>query len=143
LNYLKAVKSQGLEIPFIIFTGRGREHVAIEALNLGASFYLQKGGDPKSQFAELRNMIMQAVQRKKAEAEVLLNQARLQAMIDLHQKSGGDIHDLCTYAMEKAIELTGSTLGYIAFLNEEETVLFDVCLVEVGTRGVPCQGCTA
>lgn len=123
IEFLKAVKSQGLEIPFIIFTGRGREHVAIEALNLGASFYLQKGGDPKSQFAELRNMIMQAVQRKKAEAEVLLNQARLQAMIDLHQKSGGDIHDLCTYAMEKAIELTGSTMGYIAFLNEEETVL--------------------
>lgn len=31
------------DIPFIIFTGRGREEVAIEALNLGADMYLQKG----------------------------------------------------------------------------------------------------
>lgn len=123
IEFLKAVKAQDLDIPFIIFTGRGREHVAIEALNLGASFYLQKGGDPKSQFAELRNMIMQAVQRKKAEGEVLLNQARLQTMIDLHQMSGADEHELCVYAMEKAIDLTGSTLGYIAFLNEDETRL--------------------
>lgn len=123
IEFLKAVKAQDLDIPFIIFTGRGREHVAIEALNLGASFYLQKGGDPKAQFAELRNMIMQAVQRKKAEGEVLLNQARLQTMIDLHQMSGSDEHELCMYAMEKAIDLTGSTQGYIAFLNEEETRL--------------------
>ena len=123
IEFLKAVKAQGLEIPFIIFTGRGREHVAIEALNLGASFYLQKGGDPKSQFAELRNMVMQAVRRKKAEEEVLLNQARLQALIDLHQMSGSDVHELCLYAMEKAIDLTRSTIGYIAFVNQDETVL--------------------
>ncbi|MCU0631448.1 MAG: PAS domain S-box protein [Methanolinea sp.] len=123
IEFLKAVKAQGLDIPFIIFTGRGREHVAIEALNIGASFYLQKGGDPKSQFAELRNMIMQAVQRKKAEEEVRLNQRRLQAMIDLHQMSGADSRELCTYALEKAIDLTGSTMGYLAFLNEDETIL--------------------
>jgi len=123
IEFLKAVKAQGLAVPLTIFTGRGREHVAIEALNLGASFYLQKGGDPKAQFAELRNMIMQAVQRKKAEEEVRLNQVRLQAVIDLHQMSGADVHQLCLYAMEKAIELTGSTVGYIAFLNEQETVL--------------------
>ncbi len=123
IDFLKAVKARGVDIPFIIFTGRGREHVAIEALNIGASFYLQKGGDPKSQFAELRNMIVQAVQRKKAEEEVRLNQHRLQAMIDLHQMSAAHKRDICTYALETAISLTGSTMGYIAFLNEEETVL--------------------
>lgn len=123
IEFLKAVKGKGLEIPFIVFTGRGREHVAIEALNIGASFYLQKGGDPKSQFAELRNMIMQAVQRKKAEEEVRLNQRRLQAMITLHQMSSADQIELCTYALETAIDLTGSTMGYLAFLNEQETVL--------------------
>ncbi|OPY41829.1 MAG: putative diguanylate cyclase [Methanoregulaceae archaeon PtaU1.Bin059] len=123
IEFLKSVKGRGLDIPFIIFTGRGREHVAIEALNIGASFYLQKGGDPKSQFAELRNMIMQAVRRKKAEEEVRLNQRRLQAMITLHQMSSSDQMELCTYALESAIDLTGSTMGYLAFLNEQETVL--------------------
>jgi CheY-like chemotaxis protein len=74
IDFLREIKAAGYDIPFIIFTGRGREHVAIEALNLGASFYLQKGGDPKSQFAELRNMIVQAVQKKRAEEEVRANQ---------------------------------------------------------------------
>ena len=30
--------------PFILFTGKGREEVVIEAINNGAAFYLQKGG---------------------------------------------------------------------------------------------------
>ncbi len=48
LKLLKKVKKeQELDIPFIIFTGKGRKEVAIEALNLGADRYLQKGGDPK------------------------------------------------------------------------------------------------
>jgi DNA-binding response OmpR family regulator len=38
-------------LPFIIFTGKGREEVVIEAFEKGADFYLQKGGAPKPQFA--------------------------------------------------------------------------------------------
>ena len=46
IEFLKRLRSQLGHIPFILFTGRGREEVAIEALNCGADFYLQKGGDP-------------------------------------------------------------------------------------------------
>ncbi|KLK87486.1 histidine kinase [Methanoculleus sediminis] len=67
---LKEVRGRGLSIPFIIFSGRGREEVIIEALNNGADFYLQKGGNPSAQFAELQNTILQAVRRKQAEEEV-------------------------------------------------------------------------
>lgn len=67
IDFLKELKSSGDHTPFIIFTGRGREDVVIEALNNGADFYIQKGGDPKSQFAELSNKISYAVTRKHAE----------------------------------------------------------------------------
>ena len=60
--FLKTVRSRGNAVPFIIFTGRGREEVVIEALNSGADFYLQKGGDPKAQFVELAHKIRQAIQ---------------------------------------------------------------------------------
>jgi DNA-binding response OmpR family regulator len=60
IEFLKGLRASGCTIPFIIFTGKGREDVAIEALNSGADFYLQKGGNPRSQFAELGNMIRQA-----------------------------------------------------------------------------------
>ncbi|MDP2843250.1 MAG: histidine kinase dimerization/phosphoacceptor domain -containing protein [Acetobacterium sp.] len=67
IKFLKMLRSSGNTAPFIIFTGRGREEIVIEALNNGADFYLQKGGDPKSQFAELESKIMQAVLRRQAE----------------------------------------------------------------------------
>ena len=54
-------KSFGL-IPFILFTGRGREEIVIQAINSGANFYLQKGGEPGSQFAELSHKIHTAVE---------------------------------------------------------------------------------
>ncbi|MCK9580789.1 MAG: PAS domain S-box protein [Methanoregula sp.] len=55
------------DIPFILFTGKGREEVVMEAINSGADFYLQKGGAPKAQFAELGHKIVQAVSRRRAE----------------------------------------------------------------------------
>ncbi|OPX68384.1 MAG: Bacterioopsin transcriptional activator [Methanoregulaceae archaeon PtaB.Bin009] len=82
IEFLRAIKETHPHIPFIIFTGRGREHVAIEALNLGAAFYLQKGGHPRSQFAELRNMIEQAVSRKRAELALQRSEQRLSDIIN-------------------------------------------------------------
>jgi PAS domain S-box-containing protein len=70
ITLLKRVREARSQVPFIIFTGRGREEVVIEALNSGADFYLQKGGDPKSQFAELANAIRQLAGRQRAEAAV-------------------------------------------------------------------------
>ena len=74
IQFLKQVRGSGNSVPFILFTGRGREEVVIQALNEGADFYLQKGGEPKSQFTELAHKIQSAVSRKKAEEE--LKQAR-------------------------------------------------------------------
>jgi DNA-binding response OmpR family regulator len=45
IQFLKELKSRGDSTPFILFTGRGREDVAIEALNNGADFYIRKGFD--------------------------------------------------------------------------------------------------
>ncbi len=70
IDLLHRLRGQGSDIPFIIFTGRGREEVAIEALNSGADFYVQKGGDPKTQFAELLHKIRRAVAGRRAEREL-------------------------------------------------------------------------
>jgi PAS domain S-box-containing protein len=67
IAFLKEVRSRYGDIPFILFTGRGREEVVIEAINHGADFYLQKGGDPTAQFAELGHKIRQAVLRKRSD----------------------------------------------------------------------------
>ncbi|OPY36874.1 MAG: sensory histidine kinase AtoS [Methanoregula sp. PtaU1.Bin051] len=73
IDFLKEVKRLYPDIPFILFTGKGREEVVIEAINNGASFYLQKGGDPKTQFAELAHKIRRAVSQARAEKVLLKN----------------------------------------------------------------------
>jgi len=70
IEFLKKVRSSGYTIPFILFTGRGREEVIIQALNEGADFYLQKGGEPKYQFTELAHKIRQAVRQRRLETSI-------------------------------------------------------------------------
>jgi PAS domain S-box-containing protein len=67
IAFLKAIRAEFPELPFIIFTGKGREEVVIEAFDNGADFYLQKGGEPITQFMELGHKITAAVRRRQAE----------------------------------------------------------------------------
>jgi len=57
LQFLKELREAKNEIPFILFTGKGREEVAIEALNLGADGYFNKQGNPETVFGELAHGI--------------------------------------------------------------------------------------
>ncbi|WP_292370985.1 PAS domain S-box protein [Methanoregula sp. UBA64] len=79
---LKQIRSSGQRIPFILFTGRGREEVVIEALNNGADYYIQKGGNTCAQFAELRNMLIQAVGRRRIEAELKQSEERYRNVVE-------------------------------------------------------------
>lgn len=77
VELLKQIRKQQDTIPFILFTGRGREEVAIEALNHWADFYLQKGADPKSQFSELTHKVLTAVERRRYQEEIVASHAKL------------------------------------------------------------------
>lgn len=67
IGFLTLLRNEGNQIPFLIFTGRGQEEVAIDAINHGADFYIQKGESPRAQFADLVQKIGQAVQRRRTE----------------------------------------------------------------------------
>jgi|GEM_PF-1689266 len=109
IKFLKTVRMQGRNIPFILFTGKGREDVAIEALNNGADFYLQKGGDPKAQFTELLNMIRRSIeQRQSAE--------RLKESEEIYEKLFKD--------NVEAMILVEPRTGAIADVNTAATTFF-------------------
>ena len=80
IEFLKTVRAEYPSLPFIIFTGKGREEVVIQALNNGADHYLQKGGDPKSQFAELIHNVERAVERNRAR-ETIIHLNRLYSIL--------------------------------------------------------------
>ncbi len=82
IEFLKHLREENNSIPFILFTGRGREEVVIEALNSGIDYYLQKGGDPTSQFVELEHKIKLAVERRRTDDELKESRQRMTDIID-------------------------------------------------------------
>jgi PAS domain S-box-containing protein len=140
IELLKQIRASGNTIPFIIFTGRGREEIVIQALNEGADFYLQKGGQPIPQFAELGHKILQAVQRRRAE-ESISNLERREADILNFLPDATFAIDTdgvviaWNLAMERltgirasAIVGKGSYEYAIPFYNERRPVLIDLVL---------------
>ncbi|MDM8548824.1 response regulator [Desulfobacterales bacterium HSG2] len=61
--------------------------------------------------------------RKKAENALRLDESRLEALLELNQMGDASIPEVRTFAIERAVELTKSEIGYIAFMNDEETAL--------------------
>ncbi|WP_239451048.1 sensor histidine kinase [Methanosarcina horonobensis] len=62
-------------------------------------------------------------ERKKAEAAQKLNEARLEALVKLNQMTGASLKEITDFAREEAVRLTGSKLGYLAFMDAYETSL--------------------
>ncbi|MFA5365043.1 MAG: PAS domain S-box protein [Candidatus Bathyarchaeia archaeon] len=65
LDFLNELRSTGEKVPFILFTGKGREDIAINALNLGADYYLNKYGDIKTVYGQLEHYIKQAAEKNR------------------------------------------------------------------------------
>ena len=76
LQFLKELREANNEIPFILFTGRGREEIAIKALNLGANRYLNKQGNPETVYGELAHGIKQIASQKSLCERLLAEEGR-------------------------------------------------------------------
>lgn len=69
LEFLETLRKNENNIPFIMFTGKGREEVAVKALNLGADQYLNKTGDPETVYGELEHAIQKTMEHKRVGEE--------------------------------------------------------------------------
>ncbi len=93
IQFLTQIRKKFRKIPFILFTGKGREEVVIQAINSGADFYLQKGIETKSQFAELAQMIREATSRKRAEQALRENEEQFRILSEQSILGIGIIQD--------------------------------------------------
>ncbi len=101
IEFLQTIRGHGCDIPFILFTGRGRESVAISAINSGATFYVQKGGEPRSQYAELADKVMKAYRQYRDQQKVRHLSRIFQVLREvasmIHGNGGEDVFNrLCT-----------------------------------------------
>jgi CheY-like chemotaxis protein len=61
ITFLKTIRDKRIDTPFILFTGVGRDELMHQAIENGADSFIQKIGDPKTQFSELSKRIWQTV----------------------------------------------------------------------------------
>lgn len=73
LELLKEIRNNGKDVPFILFTCKDKEEIAVEALNSGVSSYVMKEGRAEAVYAKLKQSIYKAV--KGYRAEKLLQEA--------------------------------------------------------------------
>ena len=144
LDFIKIIKELKISVPFILFTGRGREEVAIQALNLGADGYFNKRGSPETVYGELAHGIRKATEHKKAQEALKISQKFSQIFrngpvaISITRLSDGKILD----ANEEISEVLGylpnqvinkTTLELNVWVNPEQRSIFTQNLVAQGT----------
>jgi CheY-like chemotaxis protein len=85
LELLERVRETDPDLPFVLFTGRGSEDVASEAIDAGVTQYLRKGSG-REQYALLANQITNAVSQYRTETELREHERRYErTLTTLHE----------------------------------------------------------
>lgn len=146
LELLEAVRERDENLPFVLFTGKGSEEIASEAIAAGVTGYLQKKSG-REQYTLLANQIRNAVGQYRAETELRQSEQRYErTLTGLHEttrdlmragtkheiyralvETAGDILDVpivATYRFEPttaALEHVASTPGTADTLDPDRT----------------------
>ncbi|GCF12875.1 hypothetical protein Harman_08100 [Haloarcula mannanilytica] len=78
IQFLEAVRQDYPDLPFILYTGKGSEEVASEAISAGVTDYLQKGSG-QNQYAVLANRITNAVEHHRSQQALSEQNRRLRS----------------------------------------------------------------
>jgi DNA-binding NtrC family response regulator len=81
VDFLRSVRERSARLPFILYTGKGSEEVASEAISQGVTDYLQKKHTGQ-QYDLLANRIRNAVSRSRAERHL---EEREEMLAGLHE----------------------------------------------------------
>jgi PAS domain S-box-containing protein len=108
IEFLEAVRDEYPDLPFVLYTGKGSETVASDAISAGVTDYLQKGSGT-SQYTVLANRISNAVEAARSAAEAEQRRHRLEQILKtvpacvVQLGTDGDF----VYANERAEEVLG------------------------------------
>ncbi len=91
-------------------------------------------------------IVRDIAERKMAQDMLRLEEQRLEALLQLSQMTEADLQEITDFAMEGGVRLTSSRIGYLAFMNEDETMLImhswsksamEECAVSDRTKNYP------
>ncbi len=123
-----------------VWVNAGDRQQVLDALSRGREIvgqeypFRMKNGEIKFGFYSARSILLDGVPcilasinditaRKRAEEEVLQNQARFRSLASLLQFQGATTQEFLDFALSEALALTGSKIGYIFLYNEDRRQL--------------------
>jgi len=127
IQFLIEVRKRFGQVPFILFTGRGREEIVIKAINSGADLYLQKGGETGAQFAELAQKTRIVVERHATIAALKESEEKNRRIVETSHEGiwAMDKDFVTTYVNERMATMLGCTVDemlgkpVLSFIPEE------------------------
>jgi PAS domain S-box-containing protein len=123
IDFLRELRRKRNETPFVMFTGRGREEVAVTALNLGADRYINKHGSPETVFTELSDAVLKTVERKQSKKMLRESEEKYRTLVE-ESLQGILVAQGRPPRIVFANESFAKTLGYstdeITLLNSEQ-----------------------
>jgi len=81
LEFLATVRESRPELPFVLFSGKGSEEIAAEAISAGVDDYIRKETGTE-QYAVLANRILSLVDRRRAEHAAERSEERYHNLVD-------------------------------------------------------------
>ena len=108
VEFLRRVRDDHPDLPFILYTGKGSEEVASEAISAGVTDYLQKGSG-SDRYALLANRITNAVVARRSATEAARTRQRLTQVLKTVPACvvQFDREGRFVFANERAVEVLG------------------------------------
>lgn len=132
IEFLRAVRKTHPDLPFVLFTGKGSEEIASEAISAGVTDYLEKKSGSE-QYALLTNRVRNAVERYRAQQAAEHSRHRLERTYE--RVTDGfvavDTDWRYTYVNEEAARLLDS--------SREELLGETIWEVFTGLRNTPLE----
>jgi PAS domain S-box-containing protein len=146
IAFLGTVRAEFPDLPFILFTGKGSEQVASEAISAGVTDYLQKGTGSE-QYELLANRITTAVGQYRAERELERQSALFEKAQDIAGVGAWEYEpgtDRPPYVTDEALRIHGLDPGEeislgdsLECVHDDDVAAVEAALARTLTEGDP------
>ncbi|MFC6864794.1 ATP-binding protein [Halomicroarcula sp. GCM10025817] len=138
IDLLRRVREVDPDVPFILFTGKGSESVASEAISAGVTDYVQKSGDRET-FEMLSNRIENAVDHARSERELARKSSLLDSIFSqiphhvyVKDREGRHVRVSDAYVRDPEAMVGKTDAELYCDTNGEATMLDDMRVIEDG-----------
>jgi PAS domain S-box-containing protein len=134
LDFLELVRNEYADLPFILYTGKGSEEVASDAISAGVTDYLQKKSST-DQYTLLANRITNAVEKSQTQQALTERTRQLETLISNLPGMVYRCRNDPTWPMEAVEGEVEKLTGYSADALESDEVLWGEDILHPDDRG--------